>query len=170
MGYTSIKPLYLITLIIAVLALLGAFGLKYFTSSPIPKITTTSNTPTPTPTVTKSRIILPSGEQIYTFSHGDLVVGPKIKTATINSLVPNTGDTQTISVVIKHNSPVTSAQATVNMDNFSQTYPLKLVTGTSSDGTWEGSWPVESTYETQYSIKFKLTSDTGDYNGGLTFR
>lgn len=113
---------------------------------------------------------LPTGFQSWGFSYADSVKGPKIGTATIDTLTPPMGSTQTLTLTIKSQSPVTSAQTYVYTDNNSQQYDLKLTKGSATDGTWVGIWRLNDTTDCIYHIDFDLKSSTGDWTGALTFR
>ena len=168
MGQASLKPLYLVLLTLSILVLVIALVIKFFILPSSKLITTPSVQVTPTPT--KSNKTLPSGGQIYRFSHGKEVIGPKIQTVNISNLTPSLKETQSITVVIANDSPVTDAQVTVSMDEKKITYPLRLTQGTTTEGTWVASWNVSGTYDYQYSMNFDLKSSTGNYLGGLNFR
>ena len=129
-------------------------------------------TPTPKPRAecTKVGTPLSKGFQSWKFSYGDGVKGPKIQTASIDTLTPPAGSTQTLTLTIKNGSPVTYATATVYTDNNSKSYDLALNKGTSSDGTWMGIWKIDDTTNCIYHIDFDLRSSTGNWTGALTFR
>lgn len=120
----------------------------------------------PRPTI----LPLPKGFQSWDFQFGNGVKGPKIQTATIDTLTPPRGATQTLTLTIKNDSPVTSAMATLYTDNTSATYPLTLKKGTSTDGTWAGTWTINDTYNYIYHINIDLKSSTGGWTGALSFR
>lgn len=113
---------------------------------------------------------LPTGSQTYRFSNGESVVGPKIQTLIINPLDPAKSGSQTITLTIKHDSPVTSAVVTIITDNNESPLILKLTNGTDTDGTWTGNWTVNDTYNKRYGIKFSLKSSTGNYNNVMFIR
>lgn len=113
---------------------------------------------------------LPKGSQSWAFSFGDGVTGPKIQTATIDTLTPRAGSTQNLTLTIKNQSPLTTARAFVYTDDRSQQYDLKLTKGSATDGTWSGLWRLDDTTDCTYHIDFDLRSPTGDWTGGLTFR
>jgi len=126
--------------------------------------------PAPKPTPPPRKIYpLPSGTQSWKFSHGPDVKGPKIQTATVDPLTPNTRDTQTVTVTIKNDTPVTAA-VTLYTDTMHKTFPMKLTTGTLTDGTWTANWKMEDTYNNTYHIDFTLDSASGNWTGALTFR
>ena len=126
--------------------------------------------PTPSPTPPPRKLYpLPTGTVTWAFSHGPDVTGPKIQTATIDPVTPNKGGTQTVTITVKHDSPVT-ATVTEFTDTTHQSFPMKLTAGTPTDGTWTASWKLNDTYNATYHIDFLLQSSTGNWSGALTFR
>lgn len=126
--------------------------------------------PASRPTLPPRKIYpLPAGRQSWRFSQGRLVTGPKIQTATVDPVDAANGTTQTVTITVKHDSPV-SATVTVRTDTTAPSYPMKLIAGTLTDGTWEASWKVLDTHNYIYRINFLLQSSTGNWSGGLTFR
>jgi hypothetical protein len=113
---------------------------------------------------------LPKGFQSWEFSHGDEVKGPKIQTATIDTLTPPMGAAQTLTLTIKSDSPVKKAIATLFTDSTSQSYPLELNKGTDTNGTWVGTWQTNDSYECVYHISFVLENESNSWTGALTFR
>lgn len=159
----NLKPLYLTALGVS-LGLTSLYLYRQF-SNPV-------NTQTNTQAVIKSGTILPlpSGPQIYRFTHGKSVTGPKIQTAQVSHLTPQANEEQIVTLTIKHDSPIKSVTANLVTDNKSKTYTFKKISGTDTDGAWEASWKINDTYDYQYYLDFTLTSDTGDFHGPLTFR
>lgn len=127
-------------------------------------------TPVPLPAPTPAPRPLPSGKQIYNLSHGENVVGPKISQVIVDPLDPSVGGTQIVTIKITHTSPVIEAKATLETDNMSKTYTFERIGGVDTDGTWQASWKMEDSYDQNYYLSFKLTSETDTYEGGLTFR
>lgn len=117
-----------------------------------------------------SVVPLPHGKQAWKFSHGDQVTGPKIQTAEVSPLDPSGDETQTVTISVKDSSAVLGAVATVLTDKKQVPYPLKLVSGSPTDGVWQGSWKLNDTYNYVYSIDFRVTGESGVWTGGLTFR
>jgi hypothetical protein len=128
---------------------------------------TAAPAPTSTPRPIKS---LPGGKQIYNFSHGAGVIGPKLQQVVVDPLTPGVGETQAVTITIKHDSPVTEASVVLLTDIQTTVYPLTLIAGTTTDGTWQGSWKIPETYNYNYYLKFSLKSATGNYNDGLKLR
>ena len=113
---------------------------------------------------------LPSGKQSWAFSRGSEVKGPKIDIATVDPLTPGKGDVQTVTITVKNDTPVTKAITTLFTDNQSLVLDLKLISGSSTDGTWAISWKISDTYNNIYHINFDLISSSGNWSGALTFR
>jgi len=169
---TVASPFGIITLF--VLLLIFSIAAYFLARNPtmLQKITgslTVAPTVTPIPTPRYSKP-LPAGKQIYKISHGSGVKGPKLQEVTIEPLTPAVGETQTVTATIKHESPVTEASLILESDTQTNTFPLKLISGTTTDGTWQGSWQMPEAYLYNYFLKFSLKSATGDYNDGLKLR
>jgi hypothetical protein len=130
----------------------------------IPNQFTQGVLPTPTPKP------IPSGTQLYRFSHGSEVVGPKIKRVEIDPLDPAIGANQKLTVTISHTALINHASLWVQTDNESIDRSLKLVEGDTYEGTWEGEWTISDSYDYNYYFSFDLRSDLGDYQGGLRIR
>jgi hypothetical protein len=118
---------------------------------------TQNPTPTPTPSDSQTIYNLPSGKQVYEFSHGPNVTGPKPSTITIDPFTPELGGVQIISVEIQNESPVTLATATLYTDQSKHTYELRLTKGTATSGTWTGSWTVDEVYDHRYLLGLSFT-------------
>lgn len=121
-------------------------------------------TPSPSPKP------IPTGRQVYRFSHGKNVTGPKLQTVLIEPLDPKTGEKQVVTAVIAHNQPMTQASLTLQTDNQIQTYPLRLVAGDNLNGTFRAEIEVSDTYDYIYYFKFDLKSAVDSYEGGLRIR
>lgn len=117
-----------------------------------------------------NKIPLAKGFQSWTFSYGNGYTGPQIQTASIDTLSPPKGSTQTVTLTMKNASPVTKAIATVFTDNTSQSYDLNMIKGSPTDGTWVGIWKIDDSHECTYHIDFVLVSPSGDSTNALTFR
>jgi hypothetical protein len=134
-------------------------------------LTLTAPTTAPTPLPEKKPpYILPTGAQTYRFSHGADVTGPKPQLVTIDPLDPQPGSTQTISVVIHSTSAVQSAVVIVGTDHQEKTLNLKLSSGDSLKGTYQGSWPVDDTYSQKYFLHYLLKSKTDTFDNTMYLR
>jgi len=117
-----------------------------------------------------SVVPLPHGKQEWKFSHGNQVTGPKVQGAVVDPLDPSENKTQTVSISVADDSPVLGAVAKIFTDNKQITRPLKLVSGSPTDGIWQGSWELNDTYNYVYHIDFTVGGESGTWNGALTFR
>lgn len=112
---------------------------------------------------------LPTGKQEYTGQYGSAAIGPKIQKAYIDPLDVKKGKKQTVTLLLKNESPVTSATATLITDHRNVPGTFKLVNGTATNGTWQLTWTMDDTYDTTYQIYITLESSTGNWQGALTF-
>ncbi len=140
------------------------FFQQKFSSSPTPP---PPPTPTPTPRTIRP---LPSGIQTYRVSYGKNNKGPKIKEAIIDPLTPKIGDTQKVTLTITSDSAITKAEIILHTDTKKTTYPLSLINGTKTDGTWEAVWNMPESYDYSYSIRFAIHNETGRHENGMLFR
>jgi len=124
-------------------------------------------TPIPTPRPIKD---IPGGKQVYNVSNGDKVIGPKIQQITIDPQTPTKDEMQTITITVKHDSPVTEATLYLQTDNKETKLPMHFIKGTKTDGTWETSGQIIDTYNYNYYFRFNLKSATGEYNDGPRLR
>jgi hypothetical protein len=121
--------------------------------------------PTPTPKP------LPTGKQVYRFSHGSEVIGPKPTTVTIDPIDPQIKSEQILLVEVSHISPINKVTAILKTDNDEKTMPLKIYQGSNLDGTWMVGWKTEDAYLHTYIIDIISEAKNGDTNTStLTFR
>jgi len=113
---------------------------------------------------------LPRGKQIYHYSHGKDVVGPKLQVVTIDPFDPQPDQTINITAEIKHDSRVTKATAILITDNQITPQEMTLTSSETTNGTWTASIKLEDTNLCTYQLKFDLQSETGNYNDGMVFR
>lgn len=164
----SISVLIAIGVVMAVLA-----TLNFIPTDQLKKI---FGLPVPTPSAAKPvktvcpNYAIPKGAHTYLTSYGPGVTGPKRQTTTFDPLDPAVGQNQTVTVVLKNDSPVTDATATFFSDTTSQIAKFKLISGTTSEGTWQLTWKIKDSYNCQYLIKFNFVSSTGTYNGEMRIR
>jgi hypothetical protein len=159
-----------------VVLIAGLLGVVYYLLSSMGILSVRVDTPQntdqqatgPTPTLTPRP--LPQGAQVYNMSHGPNAKGPKISEVTIDPFDPKMGQKQTITVKIRHDSPVTSAKARLDSDNKKTEYTLNKIEGSDTDGVWQASWDTNDTHDYTYYLFFDLMSATGEFKGGLTFR
>lgn len=161
----AVHPLYFVILGIAVVVL----GVVYFApekfflsklkfpswgkKSPQIAIVVTPTPPTPTPRP------IPHGPKGFTVGQADKTV-PQFGKGTVDPYDPTKGATQTVTIKVQHTQPVTKVTATIKTDHdISKPYELKLISGTSIDGQWEGSWQVDDSYLYTYAIVLKAVSN-----------
>lgn len=140
--------------------------------SPSPVVDTTTNNPepTPTPNIPKPSVKLPSGPQTYTFSHGELVKGPRISTITFTPLTPDPNSTQSVSLNATYQSDITKVIVEIITDNKSTRHELTRSTGSKNDGTWTGNWTIDDTYENRYGARLVLESSPDTYDNIMWFK
>lgn len=113
---------------------------------------------------------LPKGKQVYSYSHGPLVTGPKPSSATIDPIDPDPNEEQHLSIKVEHDKEVDSAVATVVTDNENKEHKMELISGTKTDGVWETKWKMADTYNYKYQIQYVFKSGNEIHEGALTFR
>lgn len=166
-SFKQASPWLLIILIFSILSFLSISRLRHqFLSSQLSDPSSDYSNPSPLPTPKP----LPTGSQTYNISHGESVVGPKPTKATINPLDPKIGDTQTLTIQVSHDKPVTKASITLLTDNAKQELPLQLISGTTSEGVWQASWTMEDSYDYSYQTDFHFFDGAEEFTGGLAFR
>ena len=104
---------------------------------------------------------LPSGRQRYFFSNNPN--SPQIYEAIINPLDVHVGDTQIMTISVRDTVyAITSVTAAIETDNSVRNEILSLISGTESDGTWQGSWVVVDTHSATYRTTFTATNSKGE--------
>lgn len=151
--------LLVIILIIGIVVLLSPLS-PFASSSPskfsflLPSKESSAPSPSPLPTPRP----IPHGEIGFSVGQSDKTV-PQFGKGSLNPYDPELNSTQTISVAVKFESPISSVTATVTTDNqTSDPIPLSLVSGTYQDGTWQGSWVVTDSYLFTYSLVLEANS------------
>jgi hypothetical protein len=136
---------------------------QIFRPGPIPSPTAIpSPTPTPRP--------ISHGPKEFTVGQTDTTV-PQMRGGRIDPYDPARGATQTVTISIKHTSPVTRVTAELDTDHDeSPPIPFTLVSGTALDGTWKGSWQVTDTYLYTYILELKAISGSKTASVVMTLR
>lgn len=121
------------------------------TPTPVP-----SATPTPTPTP-------PDGSVTYNIGN-DGSDNIDIYQVTIMPLYAEPSEGQAIRVLADTlQGEITNVQVILYSDNNVRVFPaLTLVTGTANNGTWQGAWSVEDSYNTNYGYDIIATDDLGN--------
>jgi hypothetical protein len=174
----KIRPGTLFIVSVLVVLFIGANVWMYFyapsllgTNNPVYQKIIGLFQPTATPTPEAPVIYpLPAGRQEYTGQYGAAAKGPKIQKAYVDPLDVKKGNKQTVTLLLKNDSPVTNARGNLITDHKNVPGTFKLVSGTSTDGTWQLTWTMDDSYDTVYQIYMTLESSTGTWQGALTFR
>lgn len=108
--------------------------------------------PTPTPRA------IPHGKIEFSVAQSDNTV-PQFGKGFIDPYDPEKGETQTITIAVKHSQPVTKVTAVLKTDHTTSVpVPFALVSGSDTDGQWQGSWKVTDTYLYTYNVVLQAES------------
>jgi hypothetical protein len=137
----------------------GSLGnlLSRMTPTTTPRVSQAPEGPTPTPTPRPLR----QGEVTMNTSVSAETKGPKLSTTIVDNNDPKVGQTQTLTSTYRHTSPITSVTVTLMSDNGEKTYPMTLISGTNTDGQWQGTWTVEDTLLYTYTFIFTAKAQDG---------
>lgn len=117
---------------------------------------TVSTTPTPRP--------IPHGKITFTVSMSNKT-GPLFFEGFLDPYDPAVGEKQTISIQIRSAVAVASVTATVKLDSGKTvSAPMKLAEGTDTDGRYEASVTIPSSYLYTYNLVFASTDSAGAKN------
>ena len=123
-----------------------------------------TNAPTPIPRP------IPHGTKGFTVGQSDKTV-PQFRKGSIDPYDPAKGQTQTVTIAVKHSQPVTKVTATLTTDHAtSQPYSFKLISGSDTDGDWQGSWPVTDSYLYTYVLTLNAVSSGSPGSVTITLR
>lgn len=129
--------------------------------------------PTPTPFKYSNYSIpaaLPTGKQVYNVSRGSGSKGPDIRQVTIDNFDPTKKQSQTYSIKISNNTPVTKVLLTVTTDYQTTPYEATLKEGKSTDGVWEAVVPVTDSHDYIYRIMVEAEDSKEESSVTLTVR
>jgi len=130
--------------------------LSQLISSPSPP-----SIPSPTPTPSPSPRAIPHGKIGFSVSQADKTK-PQFRMGYIDPYDPAQGSKQTVTIHVKDEQPITEVTAILKTDNtVSEPYSFQLISGSATDGQWQGSWIVNDTYLYTYSLILKATSSRG---------
>ncbi len=118
--------------------------------TPIPTNSVTSN---PTPTI----IPLPHSKKQFSVS-GGIKPGPRFSRGFLDPYGPIIGDNQIININSSYQNAINLVQANLESDNKSRTITLERISGTDTDGVWQGIWKTDDTTFRKYIITFVATS------------
>lgn len=128
-----------------------------------------TQTPSPSPTPTTPRPI-PHGKTDFSVSQADKTK-PQFGRGNIDPYDPSQGSKQTVTISVKDEQPITQVTAILKTDNtVSQPYPFQLISGSATDGQWQGSWTVNDTYFYTYNLILEATSSRGQSTVEITLR
>ncbi len=170
-GSKKLKAKYLLYLVYP-LIFLGALGVylvlnNYFADRKLSETSSTEEVEaTPKPTIKP----LPTGKQVYAYSHGDDVAGPKPTEVTIDPIDPEQGGTQLLSVKIGNTTPVSKANIVLKTDNQEKEYPLVLTEKGDDFDIWTASWKMNDSYDYIYKVSIVVDGTVETFSGGLSFR
>lgn len=130
--------------------------------------------PTPATTLkippTSSPRPIPHGKIGFSVGQADKT-GPQFGRGEIDPYDPPQGDKQTVTINVKDGQPIIQVAVILKTDNaVSQPYPLQLISGSATDGQWQGSWTVDDTYLYTYNLVFEATSSRGQSTVEITLR
>ena len=132
----------------------------------------------PTPTLTKTTpksgktfppgtvaaptpyLILPHGKQTYNAQGkwGESTV----TSITYDPLDPARDTKQTVTATIQSKEAINTVSLTLNTDAQTTTHPMKLISGTATQGVWSTTYQFSDTYEKIYNVSFEITTELGN--------
>ena len=95
---------------------------------------------------------------------------PYFTWASFDPLAYKKGETQVVEVKIENEIPVDEVKVTMITDNYSKTYELELIEGTTKKGTWRGSWVVQDSYDSQYQAELYAKNESEESKVVVSFR
>jgi len=123
--------------------------------------------PTQRPRPTPQPMAIPHGKTGFTVGVKE---NPVMRIGFLDPYDPKIGEKQTVSITVKNTNPVESVEATMQTDNQSKKYPMKLVEGTTLDGRWEATWEVGETYLYTYVLTIDAVSGADKSKAIITLR
>jgi hypothetical protein len=130
----------------------------------------------PTPAVTlkippaPSPRPIPHGKIGFSVGQADKT-GPQFGRGDIDPYDPPQGSKQTVTISVKDEQPIIQVTAILKTDNtISQPYSFQLISGSVTDGQWQGSWTIDDTYLYTYNLVLEATSSRGQSTVEITFR
>ena len=164
---SAFRILFLVFIFLAII-LAGFF--IYLTYNSSSKNNRFISTPSPTPSPLPSPKPIPHGKIGFSVGQADKSI-PQLGRGSIDPYDPPMGGKQTVTIAVKHSQPVTRVTAVLKTDNsVSQPVPLQLISGTNTDGQWQGSWQVNDTYLYIYNLVLKAESSDKQAAVEITLR
>jgi len=110
-----------------------------------------------------------SGAQTY---NGSTKNNPRITQVFVNPLDVKKFARQIVNVNIQelNKKQITKVSGVASTDNNSVNFSLSLISGTSINGTWQGSWLNQDSYCRNYTLSIIAKSESGQSNIVLTFK
>ena len=76
----------------------------------------------------------------------------------------------TAQVIDNSSGPVTEVSVELITDNETTSHSLVLTSGTNLDGTWEGTWTMEDSYDSTYQMAITAENASTDWTVTLSIR
>lgn len=109
------------------------------------------------------------GKTTFTIGGGN-ITEPQFSQGYLDPYDPKQNGKQTVSIMVSYTQPVTRVQATLKTDHKAKIYPLTLVSGTPTNGRWEGTWTVSDSYFYTYNMDIQAESGSVSSRVELTLR
>jgi len=97
---------------------------------------------------------------------------PTIYQIVVDPLNVNYSASQTVTASIRdtNGNPITSVSGSAITDTKSVNFTLTRISGTETDGVWQGTWVLQDSICQNYQVKISATSQSGTSNVVLTFK
>jgi LysM repeat protein len=125
--------------------------------------------PPPSPPPPSCQNQYPSGAQTYSVTTKTI---PKIYQIVVDPLNVDYLASQTVSVSISdtNGNPITQVSGQAITDTKTINFALTLISGSQTDGVWQGSWVLQDSICQNYQIAITATSQSGTSKVTLTFK
>jgi len=119
-----------------------------------------SLTPIPSPSPTPTPIPLPRGPREYGVGNK---YNPQLRSFKLSEFAPKIGEKQelTLKAIDTEGGKIVSIEVKLITDHKEKIYPMKLISGTSTDGEWFATWITDDTHDYKYNIVFTAINDKG---------
>lgn len=152
------KPIVYIPIIILFLLAVGINAFIYVYKS---KESSTSTVSTVAPTPRPSPRPIPHGKKGFTVSQSDKTV-PQFSKGSVDPYDPIKDSAQIVTISVKHEKPITKVTAMLKTDNtVLGSVPLDLISGTNTNGEWQGSIQITDSYLYTYILVLQAESQEG---------
>jgi LysM repeat protein len=137
-------------------------------SPPPPTPAPPPSPPPPTPPPPSCQDQYPSGAQTYSVTTKTI---PKIYQIVVDPLDVEYLASQTVKTSVKANgSPITSVSGQAITDTKTVNFTLNLISGSQTDGVWQGTWVLQDSICQNYQISITAISNSGTSKVVLTFK